>query len=156
LIGVWNPPFEKLPEVCDQQARFFFRLAAMAPRVVVSEVSVERLDGDTHRVRAVVENHGYLPTFVLGSAKARPFTDPVRAKIDLGAGVALAAGPAEHDLGHIAGWGGNDRSTTPAIARSVGEPARRKVEWVVRGKGDVSVIVSATRIGSVSRTTTVG
>lgn len=151
LIGVWNPPFEKLPDVCDQQARFFFRLAAMAPRLVVSELSIERLDGDTHRVRAIVENRGYLPTFVLGSARCRPFTDPVRARLELGAGLTLVAGPSEHDLGHIAGWGGNDRSTTPAIARSVGEPARRKVEWVVRGKGDVTVIASATRVGAVSK-----
>ncbi len=156
LIGVWNPPYEKLPEVCDQQARFFFRLSAMAPRLVLSEVSVSRIDGETHRVHAVVENRGYLPTFVLGSAKCRPFTDPVRARIELGPGLELCAGPAEHELGHIAGWGGNDRSTTPALARSTSEPARRRVEWIVRGKGDVSVIVSATRVGRVTEKASVG
>lgn len=156
LVGVWNPPYEKLPEVCDQQARFFFRLSAMAPRLVLSEVSVSRIDGETHRVHAVVENRGYLPTFVLGSAKCRPFTDPVRARIELGPGLELCAGPAEHELGHIAGWGGNDRSTTPALARSTSEPARRRVEWIVRGKGDVSVIVSATRVGRVTEKASVG
>lgn len=149
LIGVWNPPFEKLPEVCDQQARFFFRLAAMTPRLVLSELSIEQIEGETYRVRAVVDNRGYLPTFVLGSAKCRPFTDPVRARIDLGPGLELCAGPAEHELGHIAGWGGNDRATSPALARSIGEPARRKVEWIVRGKGDVAVTASATRVGRV-------
>jgi hypothetical protein len=156
LVGVWNPPYEKLPEVCDQQARFFFRLSAMAPRLVLSEVSVSRIDGETYRVRAVVENRGYLPTFVLGSAKCRPFTDPVRARIELGPGLELCAGPAEHELGHIAGWGGNDRSTTPALARSTSEPARRRVEWIVRGKGDISVMVSATRIGRVTEKASVG
>ncbi|MBL9022860.1 MAG: peptidase M14 [Myxococcales bacterium] len=156
LIGVWNPPYEKLPEVCDQQARFFFRLSAMAPRLVLSEVSVSRVDGETYRVHAIVENRGYLPTFVLGSAKCRPFTDPVRARIELGPGLELCAGPAEHELGHIAGWGGNDRSTTPALARSTSEPARRRVEWIVRGKGDISVMVSATRVGCVTEKASVG
>ena len=156
LIGVWNPPFEKLPEVCDQQARFFFRLAAMTPRLVLSELSIERIEGETYRVRAVVDNRGYLPTFVLGSAKCRPFTDPVRARIELGPGLQLCAGPAEHELGHIAGWGGNDRATSPALARSIGEPARRKVEWIVRGKGDVAVTASATRVGRVTERGKIG
>jgi hypothetical protein len=156
LVGVWNPPYEKLPEVCDQQARFFARLCSMTPRLSIAELGVERLDGETFRVRAIVENRGWLPTFILGSAKCRPFTDGVRVRIELGRGVELCAGPVEVDVGHIAGWGGNDRSTTPAIARSTGEVARRQVEWVVRGKGDLTVIAASTRVGRVSRAGAVG
>jgi murein tripeptide amidase MpaA len=155
LVGVWNPPYEKLPEVCTQQARFFFRLAAMAPRLTLGVVQVDPLEGDLHRVSAVVENRGFLPTHVLGSAKHRPFSDPVRARLSAGSGVSLAAGPEEQELGHLHGWGGNDRWTAPSLARS-GEPARRRAEWVVRGRGEVWVSASSTRVGEARRRVLVG
>ncbi len=151
LIGVWNPPYDRLAEVCDQQARFFFRLAAMAPRLAVADVSVTELGGDARRITAVVENRGYLPTFVLGSAKSRPFSDPVRVTLAAGAGVELASTRREHDVGHLAGWGGNDRSTAPGLTRSTGEATRRRVEWVVRGRGTVTITARSTRVGAVSR-----
>jgi hypothetical protein len=156
LVGVWNPPYEKLGLVCDQQSRFFLRVAALAPRVVVAGVEIEKLDGETHRVRATVENRGYLPTFVLGSAKQRPFADVVRARIELGSGLELAAAPAEQDLGHLPGWGGNDRSTAPGLTRSSLEPARRRAEWVVRGKGEITVTAGSTRTGEVERKARIG
>ncbi len=156
LIGVWNPPYEKLAGVCEEQSRFFLRLASLSPELVVGEVTVDKLDGDTHRVRAIVENHGYLPTFILGSAKCRPFSDPVRARVELGQGLELVAAPVQQDVGHIPGWGGNDRSTSPGLTRSALEPSRKRAEWVVRGKGTVTVVAEATRIGKASRTVKVG
>lgn len=156
LIGVWNPPLERLAEMCDQQARFFFRLAAIAPRVRVTDVTVERLAEDLSRVVATIENHGYLPTHFLGSAKERPFADHVRGTISLEGELELAAGKRDEDLGHLPGWGGNDRSTTPMLARSTGEPARRRVTWVVRGHGAVTVSASSARTGTVSKQIAVG
>ncbi len=156
LIGVWNPPPERLAEVCQQQARFFLRLASLAPRLVVSLLQVEKLDGELSRVVAVVENRGFLPTHFLGSARHRPYADPVRVRLEPSGGAALASGEVEQAIGHLGGWGGNDRSTTPMLARSALEPSRRRLEWVVRGAGAITVSAWCTRTGEVRRDGVVG
>ncbi len=34
-VGIWNPPYEKLPETCATQSAAFLRVAALVPRVTV-------------------------------------------------------------------------------------------------------------------------
>jgi len=150
LIGVWNPPTDKLGEICEQQARFFFRLAALTPRITIANVEIEPLEGDLRRVRVVVENRGFLPSYVLGSAKTRPYSDGVRVRLDESSEVELVSSTREHALGQLGGWGGNDRSTTPVLARSALEPSRRRVEWIVRGRGALEIVVLSTRTGTVA------
>ncbi|NUP09261.1 MAG: peptidase M14 [Polyangiaceae bacterium] len=151
LIGVWNPPYERLGEVCIAQSRFFLRIAALAPKILISSVKVEPLENDLHRIEIVVENHGYLPSFILGSAKHRNFSDPMRARISLDKDLELVSGDAEIALGHMMGWGGNDRSTTPMLARSTVEHSRRRLVWVVRGRGQATATVSNARVGEVTK-----
>lgn len=156
LIGVWNPPLERLAELCAAQSRFFLRAAALAPRLTLSEAEQLELAPGLHRVELTVDNRGYLPTFILGSARHRSYSDPVRAKLELGPGLELVSGEAEASLGHLMGWGGNDRSTTPMLARSTVEPSKRRLRWVVRGSGAATVSVSCARAGAVSRQLKIG
>lgn len=149
LIGVWNPPPERLDELCQAQSRFFLRLASLAPRLVIAKLESAPLGGDLHRVDVVVENRGYLPTNVLGSAKARPFADPVRVRLALGEGLRLESGELERELGHLGGWGGNDRAASPMLARSYSEWPKRKLSWVVRGAGELGVVARSARTGAV-------
>ncbi len=153
LVGIWNPPFDRLGQVCTQQSQFFFRLAAMAPRIKIARVDVEPLGSSRSLVSVVVENHGYLPSFVLGSAKSRQFSDPVHARLE-GEGIVCESPSASQRVGHLAGWGGNDRSTSPALMRSIGEAARGRVSWVVRGAGEISIEVGSARTGHISRRVT--
>ena len=74
----------------------------------------------------------------------------------LGAGVSLASGDASVLVGHLEGWGGFTRSGTPSFARSEGAPVRRRVEWVVRGQGTVSVEADSVRTGGARATVDVG
>lgn len=156
LVGVWNPPYERLAEICASQSRFFFRLVALAPRLTIAGVTIEHLEGGLYRISATVENRGYLPSYFLGSAKNRSYSDPVRVKLTLGPGLSLVSGDADTSLGHLMGWGGNDRSTGPALARTTTESARRRVTWVVRGTGEIAVSASSTRLGAVESRTVIG
>jgi len=156
LIGIWNPPFDRLAEICEAQARFYFRIAALAPELTVADVQVEPLGGELHRVVARVENRGYLPTFFLGSAKNRTYSDPVRVQLALGPKLELITGEAEQQVGHLMGWGGNDRNTTLMLARSTVEHSRRRLSWVVRGAGELTVIASNTRVGKTQKSVRVG
>ena len=148
-FGIWNPPPERLAEVCDAQVRFFLRLASLAPRVRLTSIETTTLGHGVTRVRAVVENLGYLPTHVLASARGLPWNEPVRATIALGEGVELLSASATHRLGHLGGWGGYEKLATAAYARSAGEVVRARVEWLVKGHGGIEIRAESTRIGCV-------
>jgi hypothetical protein len=155
-FGIWNPPPERLAEVCANQAKVFFRIAALAPRLGVTSVETAALGGGLTRVTAIVENLGYLPTCVLASARDLPWNDPVRARLLPGEGVELAGGDADQLVGHLQGWGGYERAGTPSFARTEGAPVRRRVAWVVRGRGSVRVEAGAARVGRVEAQVEVG
>ncbi len=156
LIGIWNPPYDRLAEVCQSQSRFFLRLAALAPRLTIASVTIEKLEEGLCRISATVENRGFLPSYFLGSAKNRPYSDPVRVKLTLGSSLSLVSGESDSPIGHLMGWGGNDRSTAPALARTTTESARRRVTWVVRGNGEIAVSASSTRLGAVQTCARIG
>jgi hypothetical protein len=155
-VGIWNPPLDRLAEICAQQARVFLRLASLAPRVVVTGIETEPVGEGLTRVRAVIENLGYLPTYVLASARALPWNEPLRARIDLGAAVELVAGEATTTVGHLGGWGGLYKMSTPFFARTQGDAARRRVEWIVRGKGTITIRAGGARVGQVEAHVEVG
>jgi hypothetical protein len=148
-IGLSNPPEAHLAELCSAHARVLLRIAALAPRLRVTGARAEPLGGGISRVSAVVENVGYLPTYVLSSAKAFPWNDPVHARLVPGDGVALAGGDATIAVGHLEGWGGYEGSDTPAFARTERAPVRGRASWVVRGAGTVEIRAGAARVGSV-------
>jgi hypothetical protein len=155
-FGIWNPPPERLAEVCAEQARFFFRMASLAPRLRITSAEAVRIGDDLWEVSATVDNLGYLPTFVLSSSRALPWNDPVRARIAAGEGVALAAGEAEIEVGHLDGWGASELLSAPLLPRSAGGPRRKRVRWVVRGRGAVKIWAGCPRAGHVEARVEVG
>jgi hypothetical protein len=117
--------------------------------VRIAHVEASPAGGGLTRVRCVVENLGYLPTYVLSSSRPLPWNEPLRVELETPSGTELCAGERQQRIGHLEGWGGYDRWTTPVFARSWGERARRRVEWMVRGTGPVRIVASGARVGSV-------
>ena len=151
-FGIWNPPEERLAEVCDRQARVMLRIASLAPRLRIDAVEVTRLEGGLTRVRAVVENLGYLPTYVLASARSIDWNDPVRARIELGEGLELVSDQAVRPVGHLDGWGRYQSLATAITAASSGETVRCRIEWVLRGRGRAVLRAGCTRVGEIEAT----
>ncbi|MBK9259669.1 MAG: peptidase M14 [Polyangiaceae bacterium] len=148
-FGIWNPPPERLSEVCERQSRFFFRIAALSPSLRLTDARASHIEGDVWEVSAIVENLGYLPTFILSSAKPLAWNDPVRARIALGENMHLVGDDHEFLVGHLEGWGAVDVMSTPGFPRSGGAARRRRVRWVVRGKGTVVIQTGCPRVGMV-------
>jgi hypothetical protein len=155
-FGIWNPPPERLSDVCERQSRVVLRIAALTPRVRIGDVDVTSLGAGLTQIRAVIENLGYLPTNVLATAKALAWNEPLRAHIEVGDGVDLVSAEVEQDVGHLGGWGGYDKASTPAFARTSGQPQRRRVAWVVRGKGKAVIRAACARTGRVEVSVEVG
>jgi hypothetical protein len=70
--------------------------------------------------------------------------------------VELVSGAAEQVVGHLGGWGGYEKSASLALARTSGDPVRRLVSWIARGRGEVVLTAGSTRTGRVEARVEVG
>lgn len=151
-VGVQNPPYERVGELCTKLSALLLRVAALAPRVTIEEPVVEPLGGGTSRLRVVVANHGYLPTYVLGSAKDLAHGTPLYVEAR-GEGCELDQAAAPRAIGHLEGWGrGLFADAHSLFAMKSKGRSREVAEYVVRGRGKVHVRVSGCRTGAVERT----
>lgn len=158
LVGLWNPPYEHLPELCRRMSEYWLRVAALLPRLVVESLRAEPAGADVTRVTAVVANHGYLPTWGLDSSRERPWNGPVYADLEAEGCELDAPGEAHREVGHLRGWGrglgqGGD---SPMFMRSAGNDCRRTLSWLVRGNGSVTLRVGNARVGWVEERVAVG
>ena len=146
-VGISNPPFEKLPEVCEQQSAAFLRVAALVPRVDV-EVKQERLADGLTRIDLRVVNRGYLGTYGLASAKKLPHSEPLRLAIEC-EGLRLAA-PSEPsiEIGHLDGWGkGLYNGPTIFAPWTRGNIHEKFATLVAEGRGRLKLRLGSCRVG---------
>jgi hypothetical protein len=148
-VGISNPPLERIDEVCIGQAAMFLRVASMAPRVRAGEV-VKTSSGDLTTVEIPIENVGYLPTYVLSSAKKLPWNAPLYADVE-GVGCEIEPGDRHVELGHLDGWGRGLYDGTGALyySRSRGSTGRAVLRVRARGRGTVRIKVVSPRIGTI-------
>ncbi len=148
-VGLWNPPYELLADVCARQVAMCLRLAALAPHVV-TDVDVEPHGRGRHLVTLVVRNTGYLPTHVVGAARELPFNEPLYATVRT-EGCRLADPSRAHvELGHLEGWGRGLHAGFGALyfQRSHGTGSTRVVRWLVEGDGRLEIDVGSCRVGT--------
>ncbi len=147
-VGMWNPPYEKLGETCDQQSAAFLRVAAMAPRIRVSEAAKHDLGEGLTRIDLTVENIGYLPSYVLSSARKLAWNEAPYLELELD-GCELAEGSRQRILGHLDGWGRGAGDGTGALYYPYGRgnTGTAKTSIVVRGQGVLSARIRACRLG---------
>ena len=152
-VGMWNPPSSEMPGVCTAQSAHFLRTAALAPAVVIDDVKIAKLADGLTRVTLTVANHGYLPTFILASAKDLTHNEQLWA--DVGCEGCELAEPslAHREIGHLDGWGRGlfDGSGAIYYMQTRGTTGARTVSWTVRGRGALNVKVGSCRVGYVTR-----
>ena len=100
------PPWRYIRSIaCRAQSAAFLRVAALAPRIVVAESRASPVGQGLVRLDVRVENHGYLPTHILSSAKKLEWNEPLVAEA-LAHGCELAnPREARQEVGHLDGWG---------------------------------------------------
>lgn len=147
-VGISNPPYEMLAETCATQSAAFLRVAALAPRVSVEVVSLERTGAGATRIELRVANRGYLGTYGISSARKLPHVEPLRLSA-AGKGLELLA-PAESivEIGHLDGWGsGLYSGNNLFFPWTRGNVHERFVTLVVAGRGRLDVKVGSCRVG---------
>jgi len=112
-----------------------------------------RLAGDTWKITLVVQNEGYLPTYVSKRALKRKTARGVVAELDLPPGLALEAGKLLDEHGQLEGRAYKHTGVSFWPDYNVTDD-RMKLEWVVRGPAAQSVAITARheRAGTVRTT----
>jgi len=141
FMNMWtNPPLEFLEKEIGPFPDWIVWHALISPRLVLRETRVTSLGVDSYRVRLVVQNEGWLPTYVTKKALERKATRGVIAEIALPKGASLGSGKEREELGELEG-----RAYKPVFVDEAEESTteRVKVEWVVKAKKGTKVKITA-------------
>jgi murein tripeptide amidase MpaA len=141
FLNMWtNPPLEFLEKEISPFPEWIVWHALISPRLVLLETKVTSLGADSYRIRCVIQNEGWLPTYVTKKALERKLTRGIIAEISLPKGATLASGKQREDLGELEG-----RAYKPVNPDESDESTneRVKVEWVVKAKKGTRVKLTA-------------
>src|SRR6185503_1122392 len=100
--------------------------ALISPKLTLRETKVTSLGADSYHVRFVIQNEGWLSTYVTKKALERKVTRGVIAEITLPKGASLESGKQREELGELEG-----RAYKNAFLDETreGTDDRVKVEW---------------------------
>jgi len=150
-LGGWNslytwtnPPHHLLEKEIAPLSRWLVWHALISPQLEIVEASAAVLGENAWRVRLVVQNSGWLPTYVTRMAKQKKLARGVVCEIELPENAMLETGKLREELTQLEG-----RAHKPAAANTwAGSSAdetddRLKVEWVVRAPKGATLKLTA-------------
>jgi murein tripeptide amidase MpaA len=148
-IGGWNrfhafgnPPPQLLEREVARFPKWLLWQALLSPKLELVVADAHALGDGNWRVRLVVQNTGWLPSYVSKRALERKVVRGVVAEISLPAGAGLATGKRREDIGQLEGKAYKHTGISFWPDYHVTDD-RAKIEWIVRGKtGDVVEIVA--------------
>ncbi len=156
-LGGWNmqyawrnPPPHLLEKEIAPFTDWLIWHLQISPRLELLQTDVTALGGGNYRVRAVVQNTGWLPTYVSKQALAKQAVRVLVAEIALPDGAALHTGKPREELGQLEGRAYTASSATPwSVDATMAD--RAKVEWVVYAPqgGTVQLTLKHERAGTV-------
>jgi hypothetical protein len=105
----------------------------------VRESSLEAIGEETYRLRLVVENSGFLPSYTSAQGRKRKAVRPIRVKLALPEGVSLKVGQTRTELGHLEGR--SHRLGVTSGHASSPTDNRAWAEWIIQGPRDAEIQV---------------
>jgi len=149
-----NPPGSLLEEVTAGNAKFVVRKMGTAPRIVIDDVSIEQLADGMYRLAVVIQNTGFLPTWVSERGKATGRIKPVRVSLAEADGIEIISGKREQEPGHLEGRANSYGPLGNPVRWS--NLTRTRVEWILAGKpgAEVEITATSTKAGTVRKQVT--
>jgi murein tripeptide amidase MpaA len=141
-----NPPLEFLENEVKLFPDWILWHAMISPKLVLREVDVKPLGAGVYRLRMVVENAGWLPSYVTKKAVEKKLCRGVICEIELPAGATLQSGKIREELAQLEGRAYKSAQVDGAEG---GTDDRLKVEWVVHAPagGIVKLLARHERAG---------
>ena len=140
-MNMWtNPPLEFLEKEISPFPDWIVWHALISPKLAQWETKVTALGADSFHIRFVIQNEGWLPTYVTKKALEKKITRGVIAEIQLPKGASLESGKQREELGELEG---RAYKTVNPDESNEGTSERVKVEWVVKAKKGTKVKLTA-------------
>ena len=142
-----NPPIKCLEEEIKGFPKWVVWNTLITPKIALRNSYVENLGADNYLVRFVVENTGYLPSYVTKQAVSMGCRG-VLADIELPEGAILLSGTERVDMGQLEGRAYKDAMMS---ARQGETDDRAMAEWIIHApnKGAVNIVATHKRAGVV-------
>jgi len=144
-IGGWNrfhafsnPPPPLLERELARFPKWLVWQALTSPKLELVVAEASALAADTWRVRVVVQNTGWLPSYVSKRALERKIVPGVVAEIALPEGAELLSGKRREELGQLEGKAYKHTGVSFWPDYNLTDD-RLKVEWVVRARAGARV-----------------
>ncbi len=144
-----NPPPEQLEKELALFPKWLLWHALISPHLEILELSAKTLGDGNSRVRAVVQNTGWLPTYITKKALEKKVVRGIIVELELPEGATLETGKVREDIGQLEG-----RAYKPTALSVWDEDAtqdRAKVEWTVKGAGTLKIVVKHERAGTIKK-----
>ena len=151
IFAIHNPPAHLLERELEKFPKWIVWQALLSPKMELVHAGAEHLGNDAYRIRLVVQNSGWLPSYVSKEGLKRQIVRPVRAEIELASGCTLVSGKQRQEIGQLEGraykhsglsfWPDPEPTGDRAVA-----------EWVVQAKpgAAIGLIARHERAGAVS------
>lgn len=120
-----NPPAARLADLGKTHVEFVTYLSSLFPRIAIAGTSATNLGGGLYRIRAEVENSGFLPTSAAQGVRSRSVKPTM---------VQLGVDPADIVSG---------APKTNFFATLAGSGRRETYEWIVKGKTGSTIVLKA-------------
>lgn len=144
LYTFWNPPTAMLEEEIARFPSWVVWHCLLSPRLTLLDTSAEGLADGLYRIRLVVQNTGWLPSYISKQALKKELCRGVMAELMLPTGARLEAGDLRQDLGQLEGRAYKNCSPTGWAGFVADDTAdRAKAEWVVRAAAATQIKLSA-------------
>jgi aryl-alcohol dehydrogenase-like predicted oxidoreductase/murein tripeptide amidase MpaA len=159
LYAFRNPPPPFLEREIAPFADWLVWHLLISPRLELLEASAKPLGDGLFQVRLVVQNSGWLPSYVTKNALERKVVRGVVAEIELPDGASLETGKTREEIGQLEGRAYKPSAPIRGIGTTLDSTEdRAKVEWVVRAPAGGSIKLTARhdRAGVVRAELTVG
>lgn len=146
-----NPPLEFLEAEVTPHADWLIWNALVSPLLELRRVEVRSLGEDAWRLRVVVQNAGWLPTYVTKKALERKVCRGVVAELELPEGVTLSTGQLRVEGPQLEGRA--YKASAPSGWAADPTLDRTRFEWVVSGPAGarVNLRVRHDRAGCIRR-----
>ncbi len=159
-VGGWNyvyswqnppPGSQFLKDVMHSNMLFSLACCGMSPLLAIPTLKLDKVGENLYKVIAVVENTGFLPTYVSQKALERKFLKPLTVTLVTMEGVEVVSGEKKRELAHLEGRS-NKLAMNP-FHNGYPSDDRVKLEWIVQAHPGSRIVVeaSAERAGLVRR-----
>lgn len=143
LIRYWfNIPFHLLQKEVAPHSEWLVYLGLTTPKLAVRSLTATPIGEGAWRVRAIIENTGWMPTAGSQQAADQGAVGGVAAELTLPTGARLANGQLRQTLGQLEGRTGQ-RSTASWWGYRIGTPDRAVADWIVVAPAGARVSVKA-------------